>query len=129
MVQASIAGADRRAYSPRMLPRLVHCLALLALLLAPLGMASGHAELAMAPHSATMAHRTDAAGHCMGMDQPSKSHQRSCIDCVIVCSAMATAANEIAAHPMDAAALPRIPLQARIHGLHPESDPPPPRNA
>ena len=112
-----------------MLSRLVHFLALLALLLAPLGMASGHAAMAMAPHSAASLHRIDVAGHCMGMGHPSKAQPPSCIDCMITCSALAAGESQIAAHPMAAAPLPRIPLQARIHGLHPESDPPPPRNA
>ena len=64
-----------RAYWPGMFAmRLLRFLTLIALIVAPVGMMSGHAAMAMSRaaidghHMAAMA----APDHCAGMDQPSK---------------------------------------------------------
>lgn len=108
--------------------RLLQLLALLALVLAPLGMMSTHAAMA-APAPASNVHHSQASEHCAGMDQPARPKPVSCIDCIMVCAGLPAANSDIAAHPLATAALPGLPPEQRVRGLHPESEPPPPRIA
>jgi hypothetical protein len=95
-------------------------------------MVGGHAAMAMPVAAAPMighAAAMDPAGHCADMDKQSGDRAGSSIDCLIACSALPSAASEIAAHP-SAASVPRQASPAvGLRGLHPESDPPPPRLA
>ena len=126
--QDSLVASDPRpAYFTAMFAaRLIRLLALLALVLAPLGMMTAHPAMAMPAPAAGAHHGQD---HCAGMDQPAKPQPVSCIDCILVCSALPAVESEIVAHPVGAAPLPRLAREARVHGLHPESEPPPPRFA
>jgi len=108
--------------------RLVRILALLALVLAPLGMMGAHPAMAT-PNPAVAALHGQGSEHCAGMDQPEKPKPVSCIDCIMVCSGLPVAESDVAAHPLATAPMPRLPLEQRVHGLHPESEPPPPRFA
>jgi hypothetical protein len=108
--------------------RLVRILALLALVLAPLGMIGARPAMA-APTPGVAAHHGQASDHCAGMDQPAEPEPVSCIDCIMVCSGLPAAGSEVAAHPVSTATLPRLPLEQRVHGVNPESEPPPPRFA
>jgi hypothetical protein len=125
----SVAMVGPAAYATAMVGvRLLQLLALLAMILAPIGMATGHD--AMAAPMSTAHHMTAmAADHCAGMDQPAKPQPPSCIDCNMVCAGLAAVATATAVHPVASGSLPRIPLADAVQGLHPESDPPPPRLA
>ena len=131
MIGVAVASAEHDAYSQRMFSRLLRFLTLIALLLAPLSMS--HAAMAMpAGAPAAADHHTDAvasAHHCGGTDQPDKERPVSGIDCTIACSAVSSAESDIVARPILAAPVPQIALASSLHGLHPESDPPPPRFA
>ena len=124
----SVATNPGGAYFGTMFERLVRILALLALVLAPLGMMGAHPAMAT-PAAAVAPHHGLASDHCAGMDQPEKPKPVSCIDCIMVCSGLPVAQSDIAAHPLATAPLPRLPLEQRVDGLHPESEPPPPRFA
>ena len=121
-----------RGYWPGMVAmRLLRFLTLIALLVAPVGMMSGHAAMAMSRATIDGHHMaaTTAPDHCAGMDQPSKKSSDGSIDCTISCSALPTADPQIAAHPLAAASVPHVLLSESVHGLQPEADPPPPRFA
>ena len=125
----SVATDRRAAYFTAMLvARFVRLLALLALVLAPFGMLGTHPAMAM-PAPAVAAHHNQASEHCVGMDQPEKPKPSSCIDCIMVCAGLPAAESDIAAHPLATAVLPRLSVEQRVRGLHPESEPPPPRFA
>lgn len=116
--------------------RLIRLLTILALLLAPLGMIGEHAAMAMTAPEASAHHAGDAAqaGHCAGMtgqsEDEKKAPDRDClIDCAIACSAIPAVGNMMGDQPMPAALAQPRPLAGRMSGLHPESDPPPPRIA
>lgn len=112
--------------------RLLRFLTLLALLIAPLRMMSAHAEMAMPAASGAAAHHTAAnvpSDHCGGMDQPGNEPPPSGIDCTIACSACPSAETQVDGHPVAAAAEPPVAVASILLGLHPESDPPPPRFA
>ena len=129
-----IATPPRGGYLPHMVAlRLMRFLTLFALLLAPFGMMSAHAQMA-APESAAVGHHMSAAGssdHCGDRDSDSSDEKQrpSGIDCTIACSAVASVEATIVAHPHAAVPAPPITLAATLHGLHPESEPPPPRFA
>lgn len=108
--------------------RLVRFVAILALLLAPLGMSGGHLA-AMAPEPAAASHHeATPAGHCAdGAGEDPAGESRPDIDCTISCSALAASAGDL---PARAAVrpLPQRPFAVSLaRGLTPESDPPPPR--
>jgi hypothetical protein len=118
--------------------RLLRLLTIVALLLAPLTMVSEHAAMAMpAPVAADAeTHHMGSAGqseHCAGMAERSDDDtapQSDCMtDCAIACSAIPPLRSEMAAHDPIVALVEPLPLVAGIDGLHPESDPPPPRAA
>jgi hypothetical protein len=126
----SVATAGSVAYAAAMLGvRLLQLLTLLAMILAPVGMATGHDAMAApaAPGAHTMS--AMATDHCAGMDQPAKPQPPSCVDCNMVCAALPAVETAVAVHPIAAASLPRIAPEEAVQGLHPESDPPPPRLA
>lgn len=114
------------------LTRLLRFLTMIAILFSPLSMASGHAAMAMpAPSASAMEHKQAAtpAGHCadMNTDRDTGDQSRVDIDCMIACSAIPAADFEVETHAMAAAFLEPGRLVSALHGLHPESDPPPPR--
>jgi hypothetical protein len=126
---SSVARPGALAYLPLMVAtRLLRFLTLLGLLFAQLGMISGHAAMAM-PSSAPASshHMTATADHCGGMDQPSAPQPGSSIDCTIACSALPGMDSLVTAHPLPLAPAPQIAVAAAMLGLHPESEPPPPR--
>jgi hypothetical protein len=112
--------------------RLVRILTILAMLVAPLGMMGGHAAMAM-PVSAQPAMDHMAAmspgGSCADMDKQPEDQSGPGIDCMIACSAVPSAEGGIAGHPLAAADVQPPPPSEAASGLHPESDPPPPRFA
>ncbi len=129
---SSVVSESGAAYGQVMVAlRLLRFLTLLALLIAPLRMMSAHAEMAL-PASPAAGHHMAAAGpsdHCGGMDESGKRTPDSSIDCALACSAMPGAQSELMAHPQALAAIPPATLADALLGLHPESDPPPPRIA
>lgn len=107
------------------LRRLLPVLALIALLIAPFGR-MGMAEATTAPHhDAPMA----IAGHCEDSLTPAAPGQpnKTAIDCMIACAAVAPVDTQLLAEEMPAAPAPGALPLATFHGLHPGADPPPPR--
>jgi hypothetical protein len=122
----------RRVYGRAMMAMsLLRFLSLIALILAPIGMMSGHAAIAMSAVSAGAHHMDEMASpdHCAGMDQPSKNSSQTSVDCTFACSVLPAAETEIGAHPLAASSAPYARPNQAVHSLHPESDPPPPRYA
>ncbi len=113
------------------LTRLMRFLVMTAMLLAPMSMMGGHAAMALpAPAATAMESHMRAgapAGHCADMDQDQDRQADPGIDCMIACSAIRTNDFEVETHPMTAASMEPSRLTSALHGLHPESDPPPPR--
>jgi hypothetical protein len=102
--------------------RLVQLFVLAALVLAPFGRL-GIAQ-AMTMRAAPM------ASHCAGQPMPSqdKDH-RMAVDCMIACAAMAPAAAPFVLPRPAPRALPSAIVVARLFGIRPEAEPPPPRRA
>jgi hypothetical protein len=102
--------------------RLLRCLLLLALMLAPSGR-MGVAE-AMTRHNAP------TASHCAGQSMPKqgKGH-RMAFDCMIACAAIATAPAPFALSRPLPEAMPSAAPVPILSGIRPEADPPPPRRA
>lgn len=113
------------------LTRLLRILTLIAVIFAPLSMAGGHAAMAMPAAPAAMSDHMGAmpAGHCADMEgkQDKNGPSAPSIDCMIACSAMPAADFEVEVHPLTAAFIEPARLVSALHGLSPESDPPPPR--
>jgi hypothetical protein len=110
--------------------RLFRFLILLALLVAPFRMIVAHEAMA-APTPQVGAHHmsADRAVPCGSEGMPSKQSDGASIDCTIACSVVAAMAAGIEVHPICAATPSPAPLAVALNGLHPESDPPPPRFA
>ena len=114
------------------LTRLLQFLAIFAVILSPLSMASAHAATAMPVSTTPMAdHMADPApaGHCADMadHEDTGGQPAPNIDCLIACTALPSLAFEVEAHPLIPSFVEPAPLVAALRGLHPESDPPPPR--
>lgn len=105
-------------------------LTILAMLFAPFGMMSGHTAMAMPmPDSAVMAHGSAGAPaeHCADMDRDQTGQTSPSIDCMIACSAVPAAEFAVESHAAVHGILQTTRLASLLPGLHPESDPPPPR--
>jgi len=106
---------------------LLRLLALLAFVLAPVGMMGGHAS-AM-PVQAVVA--ADHGGHCADMKPDVTDEQQSessaTIDCAIACACTPAGAHRIAERVRLAAAFPPGLAPAFVVARNPAADPPPPR--
>ena len=114
------------------LTRLLQLLAIFAVIFSPLSMASAHAATAMPAATTAMAGHMAAsapAGHCADMPgrEDTGGQPVPNIDCLIACTALPSLAFEVEAHPLVPSFVEPAPLVADLYGLHPESDPPPPR--
>lgn len=113
------------------LTRLWRVLTILAVLLAPLSMMGGHAAMAMpSPAASSVMDHGQAgspAGHCAEMDQDKTGQTSPSIDCMIACSAVPAAEFVFASHPAVHGVMQIAALASLLPGLHPESEPPPPR--
>ena len=105
-----------------MIRPIIKLLALLAVLLMPLG---------MSPAAAAPVHHDMAAGMPMGHcpDQaPGHDKKSGFAECTMACAAALPAVQAPAAGlPIVPPELPRLALSDRLHGLHPETATPPPR--
>ncbi len=103
--------------------RILHILALIALVLSPLAMHRAEAAPVASHHAAA------AEADCHGQPQRPDDHDRSTsADCAIACSAMPCIAEGIAAKDSVAPVYALAPAKAFV-GTAPGSDPPPPRHA
>jgi hypothetical protein len=118
--------------------RILRCLVLLALLLAPVSMASTHAAMAMpaSPAVATSGHEAaPAAGHCadtapVSQDAPADdAAPAKNIDCTIACSCMPPAVGSVAERASFTAGLHRPEVAPLLTGLSLEAEPRPPKRA
>lgn len=110
------------------LTHLFRFLTILALLFAPLAMMGGHAAMA-APVAAGMDMgdmQADSSDHCAGMEGKDDGQPAS-IDCMIACSAIPSLGSELGVQPAMDGMAQAIALHDHLRGLHPASDPPPPR--
>lgn len=112
--------------------RLVRLLIVFAMLFAPVGIAGGHAAMAQAAaaHAAGM----EMTEHCAGQEQRQEQQQPvngcGCVaDCAVAWSVLPDLSTTMAAHPVAEAMRQRLRPAAALDGLHPESEPPPPRAA
>ena len=101
--------------------RIFPLLAMLALLIAPFGRIA--AAEAMPHHGAEA-----IESHCAGSEAPDGDNkERTAIDCMVACAAMASAAElSLAPSPLPATILCALPNLTRA-GIQHEADPPPPR--
>ena len=137
-----IAPGLVKTYLPPMpLASILRFLAIIALVLMPIGMmpgnhamAASHQPLAAAPHHPAAA---PASPHCADMADapdgerhhaPAPQQPDRSADCAIACSALPSIAGTIAAPEMTPAIIHPRALAAR-RGLTPEATTPPPRNA
>jgi hypothetical protein len=134
-----IASRSRQPYAPAMAPRrLFRLLAMLALLLAPLGMRSGDSAMAMpvaADAAMDLEQASSPSAHCAEMASESRdddggSSSGDCLtDCAVACSAIPALGSALAERPMAPAIAQPLLRAGRVRGLHPESADPPPRTA
>ncbi len=103
--------------------RLLSILTVLALLLAPAGMLSSHAAMAMPDQAAA-----SAIDHCASPGETSGSEdKRAMIDCAIACAAMPAAEPLVADQSILAASPPALASNLFVEGMRPEAATPPPR--
>jgi hypothetical protein len=110
--------------------RLLLFLTIFAVLFSPVSTIGGHAAMALpAPSALTMdqMQMTAPAGHCADMDEDSKDRSDPDINCMIACSAIPAADFQVDMHPNLVSLVPPARLSSGLRGLHPGSDPPPPR--
>lgn len=102
--------------------RLLPLLAMLALVASPFGRMAA-AEAMVAPHHQAAA----MAGHCPDMPAQDDGAAPQAIDCMIACAAMAGADAPAFGEPQAMPAAEAHFAPPVSAGLHPESEPPPPR--
>ncbi len=126
-----VAPDGDQAYLRRMVgARLFRFLILLALLVAPFRMIAAHEAMAVpAPQAGAHHMSADMAVPCGSENMPSKQRHGASIDCTIACSVVATMVAEMEMRPICTEIPSPAPLAIALHGLHPESDLPPPRIA
>jgi hypothetical protein len=102
--------------------RLLRCLLLLALMLAPFGRMAA-AEAKAAPHH----EMSMMAPHCPEPSSPDGNKAGMSVDCMIACAAMVPAPTAALVPP--AAAEPTVATfpERMLAGIRPEAEPPPPR--
>jgi hypothetical protein len=130
-----IVSRFRAAYLNDMVPsRLAAIMAMLALILAPLGMVGGYTAMAQPVASASHHEKSpDHSAHCAEtrgetQDGSGDSSLLDCLnDCAITCSAIAAPGNAIALPPVVPRLALSLPLVSRLGGLPPEEPDPPPR--
>ena len=110
-----------------MRPRaLLGIFALLAMLIAPIGMVGGHSVMA-APRTPSA-----VAGHCADMagfheQAPADKTPGKSIDCMIACACMPSSGVQLGDPPLPVAAPEPAMIVSLVDGLNPAADPPPPR--
>ena len=108
--------------------RFLRVLTLLALLLAPAGMLGSHAAMAGVPVAAAAAsdaHCAEMAGG--GHEAPCDPQVPAGIDCMIACSCMPPLGAQLGQPPLRSAVPEPAMLTARLLGLSPQAETPPPR--
>jgi hypothetical protein len=104
--------------------RFLRLLTMLALLLMPLAMISGHPAMASEAHAAT------AADHCAGMEKQQKRDLPGRKgECMTGCACILDEAGGLDDEAIRPIAAERLPLAPALQGLHPEAATPPPRIA
>ncbi|HEY0324424.1 MAG TPA: hypothetical protein VGC46_00420 [Allosphingosinicella sp.] len=103
---------------------LLHLFALVAMLVAPLGMVDDHAAAA--------APQASAGGHCADMtgsrqQAPDDKAPGKSIDCMIACACVPSPGVQLAEPPLALAGPQPAMIVSRVGGINPAADPPPPR--
>lgn len=134
-----IATYFRKAYFVSMVAaRLMLFFAMLAMLVAPIGMLNGSAMATDSlPVSASSQKQSiDHTSHCAEMSSENEGQtgggtsQGDCVsDCAMACSAVAAPGSRTAERDVSAAVMEAgLPVDT-LHGLNPEASDPPPRTA
>lgn len=102
---------------------------LIALIVAPLGMMSGHAAMAMPTSEAAADHATmpSGAGHCPDMGDEDDRDVNASIECMIACAAMLPQTLRVGETSPAVSGPDQPPVVVARHGLNPGAEPPPPR--
>jgi hypothetical protein len=105
--------------------RILYSLVALALAVSPLAMSQGGTAMAHAP----AAEMDMAGGHCGDTQAPAEEDESSkaMLDCMGICSAIAAGDHEWLGRGHVLAAAIKVSNLSVLSGLHPESEPPPPR--
>ena len=118
---ATIEAFSPNRYGPRMRSVLLRLVAILAVLIAPLGMPAAAAG-PVAHHSASMPMQ-----HCPDQS-PAQSGKAGFAECTMACSAALPAAEPTQG---ELTLMPCAPVEAdpvaQLHGLHPDTATPPPK--
>jgi hypothetical protein len=109
------------------LKHLARLLTILALLLAPAGMLSGHAAMAAPASSAAEGHCSEMAGtHDETSDQTAPG---SSIECMIACACVPPLGIQLTGAPPVVESAEVVGLSKFVVGVNPSADPPPPRRS
>lgn len=105
------------------LRRLLPLLNLLALVVSPFGRVAAAEAMTVAHAPAAM------TGHCADTPEPEQDRHpdKSSIDCLVACVAMAAAETIVLAVAIPAPQLRHVSVPPGFSGLNPEAEPPPPR--
>lgn len=109
---------------------LLRVLMLIVALVAPLGMLSGHAAMAMPAGPGGGAHHVAApsgASHCSDTSDETGRDRGASIDCMIACSGMPSQTPAIDKARLVASAPAQAAITAAQPGRNPAAEPPPPR--
>lgn len=115
-------------YGAPMTAAVLRLLALLALVIMPLGMAAAPA-LAQPAHHAMAADHAMPAGHCGEEQAPGKAPAPAKMDCTAACTALPASTNPVVQPAIKPKAPRTISIAAPFSGIDPEIATPPPRFA
>jgi hypothetical protein len=118
-----IAATGSRPYEPAMAAAIFRLLALVALVLMPLGMAGAPANA----QSTTTDHVAVAMGHCDDQPAKDKAPAPSKMDCMAMCTALPAANGPLLSSAMKPAAVRSTFVASPFAGVEPEIATPPPR--
>jgi hypothetical protein len=123
-VNFPIEAKAKSPYSARMLSAFLRLLALVAVMLMPFGMSAAATATVHHPQMDAMSMQ-----HCP--DQNSKPHSKSLLaECTMACAAALPALDTPVAERMSVAHEPAQALLVQgLHGLHPETATPPPKDS
>lgn len=120
-----IAAKGSRAYGAAMAATIFRLLALVALVLMPLGMAGAPAVAQPMPAD----HSAMAMGHCDERPTRDEAPASSKMDCTAMCTALPASYNPMAAPGLKPAGPRTVTIAVPFAGIEPELATPPPRQA
>jgi hypothetical protein len=110
-------------YIAAMASTLIRLVALMALILMPLGMGAAPALVAPGPHSMTMA----VSGHCDGQQDPDKAPAQKQMNCTAACTALPAPSAPVLPPALKPTARRMSGVDTIFTGIEPEIATPPPK--